>query len=143
MIVLHGVERFMAAIDTKVAQMHAATRAATAKALHVIERAAKQQLTTSSHAVNEPTPSAPGEPPSLVTGNLRRSITVTGPEEVGPAKWRGEVGPTAVYGRIHELGGQAGHSTLPARPYMQPALDDVREEIRAIFQAAWTEAILK
>jgi hypothetical protein len=142
MIILHGVGQAIAAIDAKVAAMHAATRAATAKALHVIERSAKQKLTTSTHELGTPTPSAPGEPPSLVTGNLRRSITVTGPDPAGPGMWKGSVGPTAIYGRIQELGGITRGRTLPARPYMEPALHDVLDEIERIFAEAWTGAIL-
>src|SRR2546429_5409805 len=125
-VIISGVREFGAALDTIVAAQRSATRQATAKLLHMIEAAAKVQLTTSSHRRGDPTPSAPGEPPSLVSGNLRRSVNVTGPESVGATGWQGEVGPTAVYGRIQELGGIAGHgSRLPARPYMKPAWDEV------------------
>ena len=128
MIILRGVDRFIGAVDEKVAQMRHATRMATAKALHLIERKAKQKLTTFSHERGTPTPSGPGEPPALVTGNLRRSITVTGPEPLTPGSWRGQVGPTAIYGRVQELGGPTGRGVLPARPYMQPSYDEVKEE---------------
>jgi phage gpG-like protein len=157
MIVLRGVDRFLGAVDLKVEQMRRATEAATAKALHLIEKAAKQKLGIRSHQRGTPTPSAPGDPPALISGNLRRSITVTGPEPITANSWRGQVGPTAAYGRIQELGGDitsmhtsmvmmgtAGSGIrLPARPYMQPAYDDSKDEIRAIFEAAWSEAILK
>lgn len=146
MIVLEGVEALFAAADKKVAQMSAATRIATGRALHLIERNAKKELSTSSHRANEPTPSAPGEPPSLVTGNLRRSITVTGPEKIGLDRWRGSVGPTAVYGRIQELGGVTGRNqsvTLPARPYMRPGFDKSTREIGEIFRKLWAGAVLK
>jgi HK97 gp10 family phage protein len=145
MIILHGVERAIAALEQKSAAMRAATRQATAKALHLIEKRAKEKLTTSSHAASEPTPSAPGEPPSLVTGNLRRSIKVTGPTLITSSTWMGQVGPTAVYGRIQELGGvtgRGGATTLPARPYMRPALEEVMPEITDLFRAAATKAIL-
>lgn len=143
MIVLHGVEKAMAALEAKNKQMSAAARSVTAKAAHMIERRAKEKLTTSSHEPGTPTPSAPGEPPSLVTGNLRRSIKVTGPEEIGPARWRSEVGPTAIYGRIQELGGDTGRGTLPPRPYMQPSVNDVMPQILALYKAALTEVVLK
>lgn len=157
MIVLRGVDRFMGAVDLKVEQMRRATAAATAKALHLIEKKAKQKLGQKSHQRGTPTPSSPGEPPALVSGNLRRSITVEGPEAVTRNTWRGQVGPTAAYGRIQELGGEitSMHTSmvmmgapgsgirLPARPYMQPAYDESKEAIRAIFEAAWSEAILK
>ena len=142
-IILRGVEKFVGAVDMKVEQMRRATIAATAKALHLIERRAKQNLGLKSHKEGTPTPSAPGEPPALISGNLRRSITVAGPDAVTANSWRGQVGPTAVYGRIQELGGPTGHGVLPARPYLTPAYDDSKEEIRAIFEAAWTKAILE
>lgn len=143
-IVLHGVDQAVAAIDRKVEQMRVATRQATAQVLHLIERRTKQLLTTSTHPPGEPTTSRPGEPPSLVTGNLRRSITVTGPTAVTTASWRGEVGPTAIYGRIQELGGIAGRGAeLPARPYLMPAFRELQAQIRAIFERAWTQAIIR
>src|SRR5689334_23888818 len=103
MIVLHGVEQFMAAAEAKVAEMRAATRVATATALHLIEKRAKEKLSEKSHQPGTPTPSGRGEPPALITGNLRRSIKVTGPDPEGVDGWRGKVGPTAIYGRIQEL----------------------------------------
>jgi hypothetical protein len=43
------------------------------------ETAIKVTLTSSSHPLGTPTPSRPGQPPSLVTGRLRRSMTRTPP----------------------------------------------------------------
>ena len=157
MIILRGVEKFIAAVDMKTDQMRAATMKATAKALHLIEKRAKENLGLLTHRLGTPTPSGPGEPPALITGNLRRSITVAGPVTLTPNTWSGQVGPTAVYGRIQELGGEVSSQhtsmvmagvagsgiTLPARPYLRPAFEASEVEIRAIFQAAWTEAILK
>jgi HK97 gp10 family phage protein len=143
MIVVHGVKEATAALGRKQDQIESATRLAVAKALHMIERRAKEKLALRTHQAGTPTPSGPGQPPALITGNLRRSISVTGPQKIGPDTWKGEVGPTAIYGRIQELGGQTPRGTLPARPYMQPAYDELREEIVAMFRAAMTEAILK
>jgi phage gpG-like protein len=142
-VIVSGVREFGAALEAVVAKQNAATRAATAKLLHMIEAAAKEQLTTSSHRKGEPTPSAPGEPPSLVTGNLRRSIKVDGPEPAGITGWRGQTGPTAEYGRIQELGGITGahNSVLPARPYMEPAWEQVRPLIGPTYRAAWLGAL--
>jgi len=143
MIVLHGVEQFTAAIADKVAQMRAATRLATGTALHLIERRAKEKLGERSHQAGTPTPSGPGQPPALITGNLRRSIKVTGPDPEGASGWKGSVGPTAVQSRIQELGGVARGRTLPPRPYLRPAFEEMRGEITAVFRTAWTKAILK
>jgi len=142
MIVLRGVDRFIGAIDVKVEQMRRATIAATAKALHLIEKRTKQKLGLKSHRKGTPTPSGPGEPPALITGNLRRSIAVTGPAPYGPNGWRGTVGPTAIYGRVQELGGVTGRGILPARPYLEPSFDELHDEIRAIFVEAWRSATL-
>jgi hypothetical protein len=142
-VILHGVEKTIAALGAIDREMSAAVRQVTADALHLVERKTKQKLTTSSHSPGTPTPSAPGEPPSLVTGNLRRSIKVTGPESAGPGAWRGEVGPTAIYGRIQELGGETHRGTLPARPYLKPALDEAMPEILRAYKAAMTAVILK
>lgn len=142
-IFFEGLEAALAKITELVVKQNAATRTATAKALHVVEREIKTNLSRGSHRKGEPTGSLPGEPPDLVTGNLRRSITVTGPDPVGAVSWAGKVGPTAVYGRIQELGGVTGAhgSHLPARPYVEPALDRVQPEIARIFYEAWASAI--
>lgn len=124
--------------------LQAATRVATAKVAHMAEAAIKQMLTTSSHPKNTPTPSQPGEPPSLVTGTLRRSIKVTGPVPAGMGRWLAEVGPTAVYGRVQELGGTAGRgATLPPRPYVQPAFEQLvaTGAITRTYHLAWAAAI--
>jgi len=61
------------------------------------------------------TPSRPGTPPHVQTGNLRASIThaLSGPDTA-------IVGPTreAWYGKVHEFGGRYH----PQRPFMRPAL---------------------
>jgi hypothetical protein len=121
-----------------------ATRTATAHAAHLAEAAIKQMLTTSSHEKGTPTPSAPGEPPSLVSGTLRRSTKVVGPVPAGFGRWLAEVGPTAVYGRVQELGGTAGHgSELPPRPYVQPAYEQLVASgaISRTYHLAWRTAL--
>lgn len=64
------------------------------------------------------------------SGQLRRSIRVL-------AKGRGAdtvvtVGPSVIYGRIHELGGEEFKSAIPKRPYMGPALRDTEKQVVAI-----------
>lgn len=81
------------------------------------------------------------------TGNLANSIRVETTQNGDQA--RALIGPTAVYGRIQELGGtvkpltarmlfwtdengksHAAHEvTLPARPYLKPAVEDHEVEI--------------
>jgi hypothetical protein len=87
------------------------------------EREIKRTLRTSSHPRGTPTPSAPGSPPSLVSGGLRRSVKAARPFQTGAARWEAHTAPTIVYSRIHELGGRTGwrHMTyLPPRPYVAP-----------------------
>lgn len=103
----------------------AATRSAAEGMGAAAQRAIQQQLGTSSHAPGTRTPSAPGSPPALVTGQLRRSVRRTFSASTGEATWETHIAPTTVYARIQELGGRAGRdhrSTLPPRPYVAPAL---------------------
>lgn len=140
-IILASVTEFGAALLAVQAKQVAATGAATGKALHLIERRTKEKLATTSHKRGEPTPSMPGEPPSLVSGALRRSAQVEGPSPMGPISWEGSVGPTMEYGRIQELGGSTGRSELPARPYLSPAFDEALPEIAEIYAEAWAAAL--
>lgn len=67
-----------------------------------------------------------GQPPMNRTGNLRRSIRGE-KYNVGFAKYEAIVGPTIIYGRAVELGGQyappswRGTSAMKGFPYMTPA----------------------
>lgn len=92
------------------------------------ERGIKAELSRSSHSRGTPTPSPPGSPPAIITGSLRRSV-ITQPPTGGGGVWSAAGGPTIVYSRIQELGGRAGrgHRTvLPPRPYVRPAVNQLR-----------------
>jgi phage gpG-like protein len=135
---LVGVSEFKDAIDAHIARQMVATREAVAKGAHTIEAKAKDELATSSHPKGTPTPSQPGEPPSLISGSLRRSVRVQGPTGDGKT-FIASVGPSMVYGRIQELGGTAGHGNrLPPRPYMKPAVEKSAAELLALFREAWS-----
>lgn len=85
------------------------------------------ELSKYSHSRGTPTPSAPGDPPALVSGALRRSVK-TVPGTARGARASVKVGGTVVYARIQELGGRAGRnhaSLLPPRPYLKPAAERV------------------
>lgn len=134
---LLGVSEFKGAIDASIARQVAATRLAVGKGAHLIEEKTKLALSESSHPKGTPTPSAPGSPPAIVSGTLRRSVRVVGPTSLGSG-FTASIGPTAVYGRIQELGGVAGRgSRLPARPSLAPGLRDAESELQAIFREAW------
>ena len=93
--------------------------------------------------------SPPGEPPAQMTGNLRRSIG----EQVELSERAVFVGvasdsPANQYAMIHEFGGLIEHIgsvnnpggyniTMPARPFLRPALANSKPEITRVF----TEAI--
>lgn len=108
------------------------------------ETAVKAILSLTSHPPGTRTPSRPGEPPALITGNLRRSVTHSPPAETGAFTFTCLVGPVAVYARIQEYGGvihpgssgylanrvtgqffvtpysRRQYVRLPPRPYMRP-----------------------
>lgn len=140
-------------------RIHEATVRGTQLAGHELERAVKQTLTTSSHPAGTPTPSAPGTPPAIVTGTLRRSVQVAD-LEITPTGASVKVGPTTVYARIQELGGTitprraprlafqvSGHwvttmsATLPPRPYLAPttARKIADGSLRRVWSREWAK----
>lgn len=69
-------------------------------------------------------------------GTLGRSLQIV-PDR---AQFRAAIGPSVVYGAIHEFGGIITNGwgrgikiRIPKRAYLQPALDDSRPEIENIF----------
>lgn len=71
-----------------------------------------------------PSPSRPGDPPGVVTGDLRASIAWT-PQ----APLRIFVHDGVVYGVYQELGGEH----MPARPFMAPVFEEWRRRKLATF----------
>lgn len=135
-----GIDELRAALLTAVGRADELTKVATITGIAVLERATKEQLRKSSHTKRTKTPSAPGSPPSLITGQLMGSVATRGPVG-GGGVWSASVGPTKIYGRIQELGGVTGRNhatTLPARPYVRPARDVSVDEIHALFITAWS-----
>lgn len=146
-IIMTGIAEFQRAIEAMVERATAATKQAVTTGGHLLEAEAKRQLGMYSHPSGTPTPSPRGEPPAIVTGTLRRSIRVTSPEPTGTAGWSISVGPTAIYGRIQELGGDTGRggaTYLPPRPYMDPALKKVLDDgtLASCYTAAWRGALM-
>lgn len=81
-----------AALDDLIDRVTRATSAAVVEGAALIEREAK------------------GNAP-VDTGTLWRSIDIEGPRRTGVARYSADVGPTVVYGRIRELGGDIYPST--------------------------------
>jgi phage gpG-like protein len=139
---LDGFEAMMAALRGIGANVVAATPHGLSNAAHHLEAQIKMELSRTSHPPGTPTPSPPGSPPSLVTGTLRRSIQVEGPEQTGPASWSVKVGTGLVYSRIQEYGGTAGRGAqLPARPYMAPGFATALPGMQAFIERAWADAL--
>jgi len=127
--------RTIAGVEKYVQKMDAAIAREVKVAGLAVEKKAKLKLTESGrHKKGTKTPSIPPAPPAIITGTLRRSITTSSPKRVGFGTYKVEIGPTAVYGRVQELGG--GPRNLPARPYMAPALREAFPEIEAAIRRA-------
>lgn len=136
-LTVEGIPEVQAALKAMLAKARQANRNTVREVGQTLEKATKRTLTTSSHPRGTPTPSMPGEPPSLVSGNLRRSVLTRGPYSTGDG-YSVTVGPTAIYSRIHELGGETGRGVqLPARPYLGPAWESVLPLIPEIAARNW------
>ena len=132
--------RTIAAIEKKVTETEMATLAIAARqGAAIIERAAKLNI-QGRHPVGTPRPNSESGPKTLmnVTGALRASIKSSEPKRIGFGTYVVQVGPTLIYGRVQELG---GGSNIPARPYMEPAMQDSREEIYKVYQEVWKRSV--
>jgi phage gpG-like protein len=144
-VTILGLPEFDTALAKRADSVRNATRTAVTRAALKVEREGKKRLRTYTHRPGEATNSPPGQPPALVTGQLRRSWKTEGtPRESGSAI-QARTGPTAVYSRVQELGGKCGRghaTTLPARPFLGPSLTYLTDngELQAEFVAAWTAA---
>lgn len=122
-----GLEKVLTALRLVEHSSKAGSRRALSGVLHMVERQARVMLSLGWHPPGTPTGSVPPAPPWRISGALSRSVGVGEPRlSFGRdgLTWRGTVGASIVYARIHELGGWtgAGHRTyLPPRPYLKPA----------------------
>ncbi len=134
-----GVREWDAALDRLVVGKFQACRTGADRAALLVASETKKTLTTSSHRPGTPTPSRPGEPPSLITGTLRRSMKTVPAVAISESAWKSQVGPTAIYSRIQELGGDTGWSVLPPRPYLAPTLERLVADgtLWAVFRSGW------
>lgn len=144
-----GVSDLIAALEALGDRVDDATRQATADTLHILQAAAMKFAPVGTFGNSTNTP-----------GDLRRSILVDGPAPIGDDAWFGRVGPTTVYGRQRELGGDiypqrtqllrfrkfgetvfTAHVFQWSQPYMQPAYDTTKADIEAVVVARMTEAV--
>ena len=77
------------------------------------------------------TASSPGEPPAVVTGDLKRSIDV----DVSDDGYEGSVGTEIDYGMMLQFGTQ----TIRPRPWLDKAFFNKLNEIEAIFSQGWMQ----
>lgn len=140
---MDGFEALMSAMHAKREELETATMAGLDKSAQAVMNSIAAELSSTAHSRGTPTPSGPGQPPSLVSGDLRRSIIVEGPRQSG-AQFTATVAPTTVYARIQELGGNAGRggsAHLPARPYVRPGVEKALPKIEQIMDDAWRTAL--
>jgi HK97 gp10 family phage protein len=115
--VIDGLESLMRKLEAKQAQVKRATKRGVTKACLIVEAYAKENMTPES-------PSAPGEPPAVVLGTLKASITHRVEEE--DMETAGYTGTSLEdYPKALEF----GTSRMAARPFMFPALEKNRANI--------------
>jgi hypothetical protein len=130
-----GQHEAMAALRAMAAKAEAETPGTINGILLKVATQQRTLLNLGSHPPGTRTGSVPGSPPWRISGHLTDSVTVRRARLTGLGRWEGQVGPTAVYGRVQELGG--GPWNLPARPSLRPAWDLVRPTVSQQFRAAW------
>jgi phage gpG-like protein len=132
-----GAAELAAALQARVLAARAVNQLAVKAAADQLAAATVDKLMLREHPPGTLTPSMAGQPPAMVTGQLKASVTVT-PVTTTGNRAEARVGPTAPYARIQELGGTTSRGTrLPARPYLTPALLEARLKIYAIILERW------
>ena len=138
-----------AALSALVTRIDLATQQICADAAHLFEAAGKKNapVGVSGNSTNAP-------------GDLRRSIIVDGPHALGVHVYTAQVGPTTIYGRQRELGGDiypvrarslaftkfgnfvlTGHVYQKPEPYMLPAYVEVLPTLPAVAKTRLAAAI--
>jgi phage gpG-like protein len=145
-LTVRGVDELRAALEQMAVRIQVATPRAVVAGADELKTATRAKLELKSHAWGTPTPSAPGEPPAMISGALRDSVRYDPPRQTQPGLWMTTLGATTVYARIQELGGWAGRnhaSYLPPRPYLKPAAEETMLDpaFRVAFAKLWAEAI--
>jgi hypothetical protein len=141
---LEGLSGWQGDMDALAKRVDAAARTGVRAAVTELHRGITAELSRTSHALGTPTPSRPGEPPSLITGYLRGSVRDNPIKRVTKGVYLGGVTPKAVYARIQELGGWAGRnhrSYLPPRPYIAPGVRAAERAAKAAFIREVVKAI--
>jgi hypothetical protein len=130
-----GTAEFDAALAATVERVNAAAVRIVRRGETVLEEVTKSAF-SQQHRRGTQTPSAPGSPPAVVTGALRRSVVSDAVRFVGTAA-TGQVYPSVVYGRIQELGGRG----LPPRPFLAPSIAATEPRYAVIASEEWALAL--
>lgn len=131
--------------DELLARLNRATHEGVNAGLALAERETKINLVKRSHPRGTKTPSAPGQPPAMISGHLARSVRTEPASPSGRYRWSGKTGATTVYARIQQLGGWAGRghrSYLPPRPYLVPLTRSARSRMTREIRKRWSEVII-
>lgn len=104
----------------------------------------KRQLSRRSHPRGTPTPSPAGQPPAKMSGDLHDSVRPENPRPLGAYVWASKVGGHTAYWRIQGMGGRTGRrhaTTLPPRPYLEPAAREGHARISAAGKRAFDREV--
>lgn len=143
-VTVDGGAAFHAHAERLKAALDAGLKSGVDKGARAYGAAIRENLRLKSHSPGTVTPSAPGEPPALITGNLVRSVRHRRARQIRAHVYEAATGPTAVYARVQEKGGWtgAGHRTyLPPRPYVRPAVHRETPRVRAIIRREVHDAL--
>jgi hypothetical protein len=145
-VYVQGVEKVSLAFSMMREHSIRGARIALSEMLHRVEHQERNLLSLGWHPPGTKTGSVSPQPPWRISGHLSRSVGVEEPHlGVGwrGVSWKGWVGASAVYARIHELGGWTGrnHATyLPPRPHLRPAWAIVAPQMTPTFYHEMTKA---
>jgi phage gpG-like protein len=104
-----------------------------------------RQLVKRTHSRGTLTPSPPGQPPAKISGDLADSVRAEAPRSFGTYVWASKVGGHTVYWRIQGMGGVTGRNhatTLPPRPYLEPAMREGASRVSAAGQREFRRVVL-
>lgn len=124
---LVGVGKAIDRIAGKTARLPVETHLACLRGAHVLEGAIKLHIRQNPHELKQPDRRGQTYHEGLIdTGAMLNSVQVT------PIAKGAEVGPRIEYAAYHEF----GTVHMPARPFMQPAIDEKRAEVERIVKTA-------
>lgn len=140
---LRGAQAHIRRLQALAAESEREVSAALFAAGEMIQVEAQRSITAGAVSGRGHVSSAPGQPPNNDTGVLANNIETT-----QPAKLRVRVTSSAPYSAAQEFGadianafGNGTQVTLPARPFMRPARDKKKAEVKALVEKALGRAV--